>query len=390
MYPPGYSGSYINWAINSSDKELQKTTVKNPVNDNQSKKFGGVGTSHLHVRIPTHQGLAQHFTWVLYNRPKDARVYIINCFNDSVVQGIAQIAQYDPTGIFINIHNDDNLNVDSYGTINCVTKWPTYVDIMLANTENLEQSRNQVHHDFDPYNCAGDIKFRNWVVENNEHFFRHNYKLNYDGLATSLKRHRDWFTIRHQAQPHEVNDSNYISDPNLKGRIFELSCLDVCSEIFVPWFENFMAQSQVSDDYSCDHVPEVHSQYIASQPNLQWFDSINHWEQSGELDDYLLSHSVIESQVIDRIFKNSNRVVLDHSHRDHWVSFYSRCRGPDWPDAETEYDFFSLPDWVKKEIIDFGYKFTLNEQPNPEILSLDWKSMSTTDINNVYQQTKNN
>jgi hypothetical protein len=47
-----------------------------------------------------------------------------------------------------------------------------------------------------------------------------------------------------------------------------------------------------------------------------------------------------------------------------------------------------LPDWVKKEIVDFGYKFTLTENPDLAILSLDWENMSTKDINDVYQQTR--
>lgn len=387
MYPPGYSGSYINWAINSSDKELQKVTVANPVNDNQSKKYGGVGTSHLHTRIPTHQGLFQHLTWVLYNKPTDSRVYIINCVNESACHSISLISQYDPTGVFINIHNGNNHNIDSYGTINCATKWPTYIDVMLANSAELSQSRKQVHEKFDPYNCAKDTSFRNWAV-NNDNFFRHNYKLNYDELVTGLQKHRDWYQIRHTSQPHEVNETNYIADPNLKGRIFELSCLDVCSKNFVPWFNAFMTNSRVSEDYDCSHIPEIHEQYVSSQPNLQWFDSIKQWEQTGKLDNYLLSHSIIEAQVIKQIFKNSNRVVLDNQNRDHWVSFYTRCRGPDWPNADTEYDYFNLPDWVKKEIIDFGYKLTLTEPPNPVMLSLDWEKMTTTDINDVYQQTR--
>jgi len=387
MYPPGYSGSYINWAINSSDQDLKKVTVDNPINNEQSKKFGGKGTAHLHVRIPTHQGIYQHLTWVLYNKPTDSRVYIINSLTEHTGHNISTIAQYDPTGIFINIHDNNDESISSYGTINCVTKWPTYVDVMLANQTDLLQSRKQVHENFNPYECSKDIEFRNWAV-NNENFFRHNNKLNYHELSASVQRHRDWFQIRHTAQPHEVNETYYISNPDLKGRVFELSCLDICNEQFVPWFENFMLQSKVSNDYNCGHIPEIHEQYIASQPNLQWFESIKQWEQTGNMDDYLLSHSIIEAQVIKQIFKNSNRIVLDHSNRDHWVSFYSRCRGPDWPDADTEYDYFNLPDWVKKEIVDFGYKFTLTENPDLAILSLDWENMTTKDINDVYQQTR--
>jgi hypothetical protein len=39
-----------------------------------------------------------------------------------------------------------------------------------------------------------------------------------------------------------------------------------------------------------------------------------------------------------------------------WNDLYDRLKGPDWPPCPLEVDFFYLPDWVKKELFDFGYQ----------------------------------
>ena len=381
LYPAGYCGSYINWAINASDKDLGATTVKNPINNSDSVQFGGAGTSHLHVRIPTHQGIDHHVSWVLLNRPTNKRVYIINTDSREILYAIKIISQYDPDGVFISVHNNNCPTVDAFGNINCVTKWPTYLEIVSTRLYPM-------HNDFDPYNCAKDQKFRNYVIHNNETFFRHNTIIDQTVLQGRLQLQEKWYEVRHRAQPHEVNDTMYLTNVSLSNRLFELSCQDICSDVFLPWFDNFMQASMISSEYNLDTVNKNHATYIGAQKNLQWFKSFEHWKTTGELDEYITSHSITEAYVILEILKSSNVVKLTQGQRDQWVNFYACCRGPDWPDAESEHDFFTLPDWIKKEIVDFGYHFNLTVEPNPVILKLDWENMSTQDINNVYQQHK--
>lgn len=384
-YPPGYSGSYINWAINASDKDQSLTTVPDPVNTSLSKKFGGAGTSHLHTRLPTHQGLKAHLTWVLYNQPKDCRVYIINVDGGASVAAIHTISCYDPDGIFINIHNDNDVDVDSFCTINCVTKWPVYSEVLLGDRVT---ETDKIHDQFNPYDCSKDRIFRNWVVEGKD-YFRHNAKLDFEMLDAFTNQYNSWYDTRHRAQPHEVNESMYIVKPDLSNRVFELSARDVSSDKFLPWFENFMSVSQVSDGWDTSTVQNIHPRYISSQVNLQWFESIARWEQTGELDDYLVSHSIIESQVIIRLFKNSNILFFTDKQKDDWDVFYYRCKGPDWP-AETtdEHHYWDLPEWIQKEILDFGYKLSVLGKPNPVMKTLDWKNLSLEEINQIYQQTR--
>ena len=87
MYPAGYSGNYVNWAINISDTTQYQFTTKNSVNQHDSNKYGSAGTSHLHHRIPTHQGVDQVISWIAHHRPNEKKIYVINPGND---RGILQ------------------------------------------------------------------------------------------------------------------------------------------------------------------------------------------------------------------------------------------------------------------------------------------------------------
>ena len=52
LYPAGWGGTFIDWAINASDVDNSKFTVANPVTVNTTAETGGAGTAHLHKKIP--------------------------------------------------------------------------------------------------------------------------------------------------------------------------------------------------------------------------------------------------------------------------------------------------------------------------------------------------
>ena len=390
LYPPGYSGSYVNWAISVSDQELAEHTVKDPINGDDSETYGGSGTSHKHIRIPTHQGNGYHFAWVMRNQElsKNPRIYVINAGDDETYWSIWQIAMYDPDGVFIQIHNDDNPIINSYGIINCVTKWPTYIDASLGDALT-DYGPQMIHPNYDPFNCADDRLFRNWAVEHQDTFFRRNSKFNNELMQQWAGRYDRTYATRHKHQPHEVNDTMYLTELDLNNRIFSLSCLDVCSAKFTDWLNQFMSASQVSSRYDCSHVESFHQNYIDAQPNLQWFKSIQRWELLGEIDDYIMSHSIIQAQVIRYIFYYSGIKSLSEIDRDVWVSAYTRLRGSEWPPVnEDEHTYWDLPEWVRKELEEMGYKTRVDKPVNKAILSLDWRNLGLREINDVYQKTK--
>jgi hypothetical protein len=379
LYPPGYSGSYINWAINISDVDLHTDTVKDPLNQAESVTFGGAGTTHHHVRIPTHQSYDSHINWVLYNRPTTPKIYIINSVNSAEYE-IASILNHDPTGVFIRIHNNNDKLINSYGLINCVIKWPTYFAAKAAFR------RKQLT--YDPFDCSKDqvaraVFFDTQLLGSTA---MSGPTLDYTVLETHLAESAEWFHQRNKYQPHEVNKSTYITDISITNRIFELSCLDVASQEFLNIFENIMIQSQVSDNFDLAYVKQFHNNYIKAQANLQWFDSINKWKQSGDLDDYLISHSIIEACVIREMYRN---LKLDDI--TEWPNFYSNVKDPSWPDCNNEWDFDSLPELIQDELIN-----VFNYVPKPSLQSTilestlelhnTWRSKSIQEINGMYQK----
>lgn len=385
LYPAGYSGSYINWAIQVSDCDLTDQTVRDPVNSTKSEKYGGAGTSHMHTRIPTHQGLFHHLIWVLYNRPTDKKVYVVNCGDSNINLAVAMIAQYDTDGVFVLVHDNADASIRSYGNINCVTKWPTYIEAALS-LKVINPNLPPLHEGFDAYNCAKDRQFRNWLVENPQ-LFMHLSSPESQQFDDYIDSYADWYKVRNLRQPHEVNTDMYVDRVDLTNRLFSLTCTQVCAPEFVHWFKNFMSDSQVSTNYTCEHVSDFHDTYIAAQPNLQWFKSLEQWEQTGELDQYLTSHSVIEAEIVSRILALSNIKELDNSHRDHWVSAYTRLRGAEWPELDTDpYSFHTLPDWIQQEMTEFGFEPHV-ARPLDAVRQLDWRNMSTESINKVYQNS---
>ena len=302
IYPAGWGGTFINWAINASDVDTCIDTVKNPINTSDSKKTGGSGTAHLHTKLPTHQGLQQHLAWMLYNKPTDCRVYAVN----ESWHAIPFLMEFDPNAIFIVIHDSNDQLQNSFGRINGMTKWPTYLDSNLKK-QSID-GVSVVHPEFDPYNCSADRKFRNWVVYYGDTEFKEQHPVDYTELNRLIENQIRWYTARNFAQPHEVNENFYITNFDIENRIFEINLKDLFSDKFVIWFDNFIKSSQISTDYNTDIVKTVAIDYLKVQKNLEWFDAIEHWHNTKQVSEYLTSHSIIEAEAIRYIFSLNEEI----------------------------------------------------------------------------------
>lgn len=364
LYPPGYSGSYVNWAINTTDVDRHSDTVVDPLNRSLSRELGGVGTAHAHLRIPTHQNYQQHLAWVLYNQPRTPQIYIINQHNHELENNICHILSYDPHGIIIRIHDNNDRHERAYGSINMITKWPTF---MAAYKKWADHEI-----DFDPFDCQNDINFRNYTALKT---WCYGSPINFDLLDQLVQKHHDWFDVRHANQPHEVLIEHYVSRIDYTNRIFELSCRDVSGYQFIDIFKNIIDTSQLSDRYNFEHLESFHHNYIEQQINLQWFDSFDNWVQTGQLDSYLMSHSGIQAHIIKEIFLQCFFTNGTWPHPDHWPSYYDAVRDPSWPNCEAIEDIPKLTKRIRDEL-----------WVEPKIyLSQNWRQMSLQDINHLYQ-----
>ncbi len=392
FYPAGYHGNYLKWAIEVSDLDSRGRTPLDPVPKSQSLQYGGAGTSHLNHRIPTHQSIQLHTIWSLLNKPKEPLIYLINSGEGrtsqyEIAHFISTLLYSDPTGVVVSIHDNNDPMVMSYGRINCVTKWPTFIPATMAIKKDFPRTP-RLHDTFDFKNCQHDQEFRNWLVKND--FIGTKpiidpviLKQNFDGLAR-------WYQVRNELQPHEVNTDTYLPGANAVNRVFEISCLDIATQAFPAWLEHFMQTGAPSDNFDCAHVQEFQHTYSQAQPNLRWFEAMQHWNRTGELDAYLTSHSVIQAEVIREIFRLSNVGFASQQQQSDWYIFYSKVRDDAWPKASFDPDdFWILPMHIQQELVeDFGYQPKFTGPPNPVIKTLDWENMSLEDINKIYQQAK--
>jgi len=379
LYPAGYYGTYLNWAISASDVDMAKTTVLDPINTSTSQVLGGSGTSHLHKKVPTHQAPNEHLMWVLHNQPKEPKIYNINMgkeMDPDINKFIGFVLSYDPDPVFINIHVNTP-DVKAFGAINSITKWPTQYKVRSV--------RRPFSHpdiiDYDPFNCANDLTYRNTVVKYTNEVFRHNYPIDYTALREAVNYYNLWYSVRSELQPQEINTETYIDpvtylkDDVYLTKIWEMTCEEIASSRFPQILDSILDNSGCSSEYNTAHVHNFHHNFTSAQKNLQWFKSIKSWRETGKLDEYLLSHSAIQGFVIKEILFMSNVNESNNS----WKEKYLTLKGSSWPDTMPD-SFHDLPEFVQKEFIEFGYKPSL-----PKMDVLHWETMTLEEINSVYQ-----
>jgi hypothetical protein len=305
IYPAGYYGTYISWAINMSDADLSKETVLNPLNDKQSDAFGGVGTSHNHIKVPTHQGPFYHFMWVMHNKPTEYKIYNISKGNDSNISTemfISVILNSDPDSIFINIHNGNNGDITSFGDINGITKWPTQLAV-----KKLYSKLGAA--EVDPFTCATDVNFRNMVAIDKDVFFRRQVPIEFPKLIQVMEQNGQWYSIRNKMQPQEINEETYINpatylvNDEYRSRIFELTCFDVVQSSFPEFLKDFLEKSNVSSSYDTSCVSSFQQEFMEAQVNLQWFESIKNWREHRIIDDFIRSHCGIQGILLHEMMK---------------------------------------------------------------------------------------
>ncbi len=392
IYPAGYSGSYLKWALEISDRDIRPTMPLDPLNRSNNNQFGGVGTAHCFTKIPTHQGFRSHFNWMIYNRPSAPNIYLINPGRGRKSDqtgtyhcNIADLLLQDPTGIIINIHDNNDRSIASYGRINCVTKWPTFI----SSTEYMtaaDKTTSVFHEEFNPFDCQHDIKFRNLIARRD--YLGSNGILNQALVRESIDQWLRWYTARNLYQSHEVNERTYPTSIDY-SRLFEISCLDIATGKFPELLQDILDQSGISDHHDRgDYVREFHENYIRAQPNLQWFTSLEYWRSTGKLDGYLQSHSIIEAELIREMFWNLNIREIDIKRNDVWRGFYCNIKDPSWPDCEYEHDFYRLSPGIQEEILQ-EFKYTPDiPWANVSLLDSPWENMSLSAINDLYQSIK--
>jgi hypothetical protein len=201
------------------------------------------------------------------------------------------ILQLDPTPVFIVIHDNNDIDVRKYGSLNTITKWPIF---FKAN----QQIANE--HQFDSFNCKDSIDARNLFVERYSYIFPYSSPLDRKKINRKMQWYKEWYTVRNTFNGHEVNEDTYLLPRETLDHVYSIAVHDIVSDNFLPWFKNFTELSQ-SGNYNIDYVNGYHNNYITAQENTRWFNEIVEFRKTLQLTDFLRSHSLLQAFVIMEI-----------------------------------------------------------------------------------------
>jgi hypothetical protein len=284
LYPAGYMGTYLNWIISISDRDLEKVTVPNPLTDSNN--------AHQHIKKPTHQSWDKTLTWIAYNRPEEKLIYSINCREDNNYRVHAAFAaqnilRMDSDPVIINLHDRGQLDLIKFGAISMFTKWPSYM------------SANAVwHNDYDPGSDPDIIKARNWLYSNWQTSNPGNPKINVDEILYNLNAHKKWFDIKTKVAALEVDTEQYhipldISDKN----IYDIGIDEIVSDNFIDTFGKILEESQCGN-FDFSYADKFHCQYQSKQSTLAWFDAISLARNEHKFSQWFNTNAITQSMFL--------------------------------------------------------------------------------------------
>lgn len=292
IYPPGYSGSYVSWCIYKSELDTAKSTIDNPINTSDNKKYGGYGTSHLHHRIPTHINADQLMYWLILNKPIEKKVFLVNAPEEySVNRAVNHILNFDRDPVIIHITAIDS-KLKAVANLNAVTKWPLFFDVQgqcakynidFSKVDSTFHTRNVcVKHFAELFDLCHPIDFNSSENKPSSYAFYRNF-------------YKNWYSIRNNNNPHEVNNEQFIEPVFKPAHFYNLDLSKIYSLDFPATLKSIIDEYGTFD---FNYVEEFHHNYIDCQPHLQFIDDFENFCKTNTLTDYLLSHPLTQAMVI--------------------------------------------------------------------------------------------
>lgn len=284
-YPAGYTGSYINWIIHVSDRDLSKHTVPDPVTS--------VGNTHGHVRIPTHQNFNKTITWMLYNRPTEKKVYPINTVEDDknypvkCAYAVQNILRFDPAPVIINIHDNDDLDTRKFAAINMVTKWGIYLDV-----------KGIWNNDYNPFRDPDDTKAVEWLSRHWHDLIPNNPRLNQGEVLWHLEKQKKWFELRNEEAPWEVTTEQYLLPDNIPDTVYDICVKDTVSDNFIDIVCGIL-DSSGAGEFDFSYARKFHPTFISRQTNKTWFNDIEAYRKTGEISEFLMSNRLTRAFLLE-------------------------------------------------------------------------------------------
>lgn len=322
LYPPGYSGSYINWCFSKSEIDLAKSTVDDPLNISDNKKYGGAGTSHLHYRIPTHSTIKEVMYWLILHQPKEKKIFLVNGWDKgSIIEAINNIMNFDRDPVIIHI-TGDNHYTRCIGNLNAITKWPLYF-----HAREIDKKYN-----IDFFNPSNDITTRNKFIEHYDDIFPTSFSLdkpNDDPFNLSIMRsyYKHWFTIRNEHNPHEINDEQYVMPYETPKHFYSLDLMKIYDNDIFDILEKITQECNLGN-FDFSFAKDYHPTYVGAQHNLKFKDEIFMFRHTKTLTEYLCSHPLLQALTVKEMLADIPNIEWKDKTLQEIVKVYNRDMGP--------------------------------------------------------------
>lgn len=297
LFPPGYSGNYLQWICNISEQSKKHATIKDPLRPD--------GTSHGFARRPTHMALFNVLSWIIKNQPTDAQTFAVYATNDAATwadhpgNAAFWLLRSYPEGLCVNIHaaNDDELKV---GALNGYTKW----NVWMYDLQTFYMERSP-HFDWEGgKNKIISITDRNWLFENWRKFFVLNSTpFNWEELKFHINANNQWYNIREEMDPGDMSAdqfNNFEIFPD--NNIFDISL----GELYHPdFFKNSKffqwVESQNAGIFDWSYAESYHQTYLDAQDNLKWFTKIEDMRNNKQVSKWLLQNTLSQAFLLEEV-----------------------------------------------------------------------------------------
>lgn len=310
LFPAGYSGTYLSWCLDKSEVSTADDTINDPVNKVKSDEHGGVGTSHLHKREPTHCGIEHLMYWLILNQPKDKRNYLVNVWGwNQLTRAFNYILNFDRDPIIIHITAND-ADTKALGSLNALTKWPVVFDTFGHNER----------FGIDFYNIDDSLRTRNILVKNYKIIFTWTETMSFEDKELEEFRFLDpvfslkatnspdlyyysrlwitqWYEARNKVTPDEVNETQFIKPYKFPKNYHTIDLKEVYKSDFPSKLESIVSGKDIGE-YNFEYVKSFHQTYVDNQSHVRYLDEIKTFRETGILTEYLNSHPLLRALVI--------------------------------------------------------------------------------------------